>query len=125
MNVIDCIPIGKKNAISRERLAACTGLRDRAVRDTIHNLRLSGNKIISSSNAKGYYIGTDEEWAAFRKEQFSRARSILEVFFSDTNAMMDLLKQMIGEVVVAQEYPKKVHPCIRRTRKTERIGFWM
>lgn len=80
MNLLNYIPEGKDQAISRERLARVTGKNDRVVRDMIMYLRMAGCKIVSSSKGKGYYLGTDREYELFEKEQVRRAMSILRVF---------------------------------------------
>lgn len=55
MNIIDYIPYGKSNAISRQKLAEQTGMSDRAIRRAIQLLREDGEIILSSSHGKGYW----------------------------------------------------------------------
>lgn len=61
MNIIDLIPRGKENAITRERLCEITGMHDRTVRGYIHAARENGEMIISSTGRKGYYLPTNRE----------------------------------------------------------------
>ena len=56
MNVVDLIPTGKANAITRERLCSLTGLSDRAVRRLIEIARIEGAIILNAQDGAGYYI---------------------------------------------------------------------
>ena len=56
MNIVDLIPTGKANAITRERLCSLTGLRDRAVRKLIEIARIEGAIILNAQDGAGYYI---------------------------------------------------------------------
>ena len=55
IKLIDFIPYGKENAISRNTLTRVTGLDDRTVRATINRLRADGELILSSSHRAGYW----------------------------------------------------------------------
>lgn len=55
MNIIDYIPIGRANAVTREQLEILTGFSDRKIRDQIHEARRFA-PIINISDGKGYYI---------------------------------------------------------------------
>lgn len=55
MDVIKFIPVGHKNAVSREYLARVTGLTDRQIRMEIHLARRE-RPIINLSDGSGYYI---------------------------------------------------------------------
>ena len=59
MNIMDYIPTGKENAVSREMLVVMTGLDDRAVRGAIQRLVEKGEPIFSSSSHKGYWYSDD------------------------------------------------------------------
>jgi hypothetical protein len=56
MNIVDLIPTGKANAITRAQLCALTGLRDRAVRKLIEIARIEGAIILNAQDGAGYYI---------------------------------------------------------------------
>lgn len=78
MRIVDYIPIGKENAVTRAQLCALTRLSDRAVRQLIEIARIEGEVIINNQDGKGYYISEDpkdirRQMAANR----SRAMSIL------------------------------------------------
>ena len=54
MNIVDYIPFGKENAISRKRLSQITGLKDRDLREAISKARRE-TVIINLSNGQGYF----------------------------------------------------------------------
>lgn len=73
MNLLDYIPSGKENAISREKLVLLTGLDDRAVRGAIQRLVEKGEPIFSSSSHKGYWYSDDiDELERFINEREHR-----------------------------------------------------
>lgn len=59
MNIVDFIPTGKANAVTREQLCSLTGLRDRAVRKLIEIARIEGAIIINAQDGAGYYVSDD------------------------------------------------------------------
>jgi hypothetical protein len=48
-SIIDYIPEGKENAITRERLCAVTGLPDRKLREEIEQARRRGEPIVTQA----------------------------------------------------------------------------
>lgn len=54
MNIIDLIPYGKENAISREDLSSASGLKDRDMRDTLEGER-PDYSILNMQDGKGYF----------------------------------------------------------------------
>lgn len=82
MNIIDYIPKGYNNAISRKNLCIVTGLQDRVVRRLIEEARRN-TIIISNDDGSGYWRFPDEPTAEevallhkFVHQQESRAKSI-------------------------------------------------
>ena len=82
MNIIDYIPQGYKNAISRRSLCNLTGLNDRVVRGLIEEARQE-TIIISNNDGSGYWLYPKEPTEheklllnRFVKQQESRAKSI-------------------------------------------------
>lgn len=76
MDIINYIPKGRNNAISRTSLRIQTGLSDRAMREEISQARRY-NCIINLQNGAGYYIpDTDEEIQRFILQETRRAKSI-------------------------------------------------
>lgn len=58
-SIIDYIPEGKENAVSRGYLCAKTGLPDRKVREEIEQARRRGAIIINAQDGAGYYRSED------------------------------------------------------------------
>lgn len=79
MGIVDLIPTGKDNAITRGQLCSLTGLSDRAVRKLIEIARIEGAIIINAQDGKGYYISDNP--VDIRRQMCtnkSRAMSILK-----------------------------------------------
>lgn len=57
--IVDYIPKGKDNKISRQSLVLCTGLPDRSVRRLISAARADGHAIVGDPNG-GYYMAETE-----------------------------------------------------------------
>ena len=57
--IVDYIPTGKENKISRQSLVLCTGLPDRSVRRLISAARAEGHAIVGDPNG-GYYMAETE-----------------------------------------------------------------
>ena len=59
INVLNAIPYGKENAISKSELVALTGLSERQIRQEIKELNTEltkkGTAILSSSQHRGYW----------------------------------------------------------------------
>ena len=59
MSIIDYIPNGKENKISRDSLVMCTGMPDRSVRRLISAARAEGHAIVGDPDG-GYYMAETE-----------------------------------------------------------------
>ncbi len=57
--IVDYIPKGKENKISRQSLMLCTGLPDRSVRRLISAARAEGHAIVGDPDG-GYYMAETE-----------------------------------------------------------------
>ncbi len=55
MDILDYIPTGSQNAISRYQLCKMTGIDDRKVREAIHNARRK-IPILNMQDGNGYFI---------------------------------------------------------------------
>lgn len=80
MNIINFIPYGRSNAISRTSLAIAAGLPDRTVRELVSNARSAWTPIepfiCSESSDKGYWLTRNvKEIEAFRNWYDSYRRS--------------------------------------------------
>ena len=76
--IIDFIPYGKANAVSRYELIHFTGWNDRRVRKEISKAR-EEHIILSSENGSGYYRPTADDYPELRKfikREESRAKSV-------------------------------------------------
>ena len=60
MSILDYIPYGEENAISREDLKQITGLTDRQMRKKIEIARET-TPILNFQGGKGYFIPTETE----------------------------------------------------------------
>lgn len=58
-SIVDYIPKGRENKISRESLTMCTGLTDRVCREYISRARADGHAIVGDP-AGGYYMAETE-----------------------------------------------------------------
>ena len=74
--LIEMIPVGKNDAISRKDLARQLGIRDRFLRTLIHEAR-SSHPILSNTSNGGYYFPeTKEEALEFIAQQYSYITNI-------------------------------------------------
>lgn len=87
MNIVEYIPEGFENAISRKNLCAATGLSDRIVRRLIEEARRN-TVIISNDDGTGYWLYPDNPTnkekillCKYVKQQESRAKSIFYALY--------------------------------------------
>lgn len=79
MNIIDFIPYGKENAVTRWQLMDRLNLPDRQIRRMIQSARNRGEIIINAQDGSGYYRSLDiGELKRQYKTNRSRALSILQ-----------------------------------------------
>ena len=91
MSIIDMIPLGAENAITRAELAAKSGLSDRRMRLAIQQARSNGELILNTQDGRGYFLGTVDDLDAIQrqyKQDTARAMAILK----RRKAMRDILK---------------------------------
>lgn len=101
MEIIDYIPEGKENAVSRAELSRLTGWKDRDIRERIKRtnraLAPQGRVILSSSGAKGYWITGDlAEIEEYCRESRHRQRSL---YLNDA-PIYELLRRLTGAATV-------------------------
>ena len=78
MSILDYIPYGENNAISREDLKQITGLTDRQMRKKIEIARET-TPILNFQGGKGYFIPTEtEQYLVIRwiRQEASRRRKL-------------------------------------------------
>lgn len=79
MNLLNLIPFGQANAITRRELCLLTGLTDREVRRQIQALRAGGEIIINNQDGRGYYRTDDPaEIERYYRQEYSRAVTIIK-----------------------------------------------
>lgn len=113
MEIVDLIPYGKKNAISRKILLIKSieeGLidskhrdADREMRRLMSESRFKGNPILYSVEGEGYYRPTEEEISELRayvKTEEHRAKTILASLNSAKAILSDLEAGRIVKVVL-------------------------
>ena len=98
MNIVEYIPTGINNAISRKDLCAVTGLSDRIVRRLVEEARRE-TIIISNTDGTGYWIYPEnpterekELLCRFVKQQESRAKSIFYALYPARQMMKGVAK---------------------------------
>lgn len=75
--MIDMIPVGRENAVSRAQLCIKTGMTDRQMRREIHQLRRD-HCILNVQDGNGYFRPTEKDAALVRRfvlQEKSRALS--------------------------------------------------
>lgn len=77
MDILDLIPTGKANAITRKDLAAATGLDDRSMREAIEQLRHNGHLICSKATGGYYQPDNIEDIEEQYRREMKRAKAIL------------------------------------------------
>lgn len=99
--LLNLLPIGSDNPISRAQLQKFLNIPDRKIRDEIREIRLKNIPVVSSSSKAGYYIADNqEEIEAFIRENKSRIRELEAVnaimmqceAIPDINALYEVLE---------------------------------
>ncbi len=113
MNIVDYIPEGRENAVSRAELARLTGMPDRNIRDAIkaanRALTAKNRAILSTSGKSGYWISASrEEMEAYLAESSRRSRSQ----YQNDAPIRELVRRMGGAGTV------HVTDYYRRLRKS-------
>lgn len=122
------LPIGKKNAVTKEQLQCKWNMSERAVRKIISDLRAMDIEddyvIVSLSTGKGYYKTNDiGEIRAFRKEVTNRGRHTFKplrkvnriLAMQSTNALKEKRLALNITTKEAIEYVKEVDPAFDKS----------
>lgn len=105
-SLLDFIPHGKENAITRQELAILTGLDDRTIRKEIKRLSREGAPILSSSHCCGYWLSDDlDEWEAYIKETDRRRESL---YFTTLELRKEYYKRKGINVTVVKEHIRRI-----------------
>lgn len=86
--ILNEIPMGRENAISRAALAAKLGIPDRAMRKQIEAARADGHIILNSRDGGYYRTDNMSEINRYYKQEKHRAKSI----FRSLKAVRSVLK---------------------------------
>ena len=108
MTIIDYIPYGKDNAISRKQLCNLSGLPDRVMRKEIEKARQE-YAILNAQDGSGYFRPTDEEKALVERwlrQERSRSKSIDT---STRGAEMFLAGDSGGKMIAVHGYTRRRH----------------
>lgn len=106
MNLLDYIPFGKENAITRQELVRLTGLDDRTIRNEIKRLNREGVPILSSSHTCGYWQSDDvKELEAYIKETDSRRTSL---YYSTLELRKELYRRKGIKATVVREHIRRI-----------------
>ena len=87
--ILNHIPIGRKNAISRRQLSISTGLSDRVLREQISQLRRD-YVILNTQDGKGYYRPSPEDKAQVERWTAQETRRAKSIFWSMRGAKIYL-----------------------------------
>lgn len=95
MGVIEYIPAGRENAITRKELQTLTGLSDRESRRQVEDLKES-TPIINLQNGEGYFVPTfDDVLDAKRYVHQEKAR--IRALQRSIQPVIDWLIETVGE----------------------------
>jgi hypothetical protein len=98
INIVDYIPVGHENAISRKELSRKTGLTDRILRKEIEKARET-TCICNMSDGAGYYIPTDlSEVELFIRQESARGKSVFRNLRGARTMKKLMEKEQKGEV---------------------------
>lgn len=77
MDILDFIPFGKENAVSRSYLRSVVGINDRQIRAMIRAASTPAHPVVTS--AKGYFQPTERDYMAVQaycRQESARQRSV-------------------------------------------------
>jgi hypothetical protein len=109
MNIIDYIPFGRQNAISRRELCQLAGLPDRLMRREIERARK--DYAILNIDGSGYFRPTDGEMhlvERWLRQERSREKSVREATRGAEKVLLGHNRELIP-----------VHAYVRRKRRGE------
>lgn len=97
-NIVDYIPVGHENAVTREQLSKLTKMSDRKVRKAIEKARET-TCICNMSDGAGYYIPTElREVELFIRQESARGKSVFRNLRGAKTMKKLMEKEQKGEV---------------------------
>ena len=85
MNIVDYIPVGRENAISRKMLSQATGLSDRIVRGMIEDARIAGEIICNLQDGRGYYVPRPDDLESVARQYWQNRHRAISVLVQNKN----------------------------------------
>lgn len=101
INILDYIPTGHKNAVSRQYLSTVTGLSDRKVRDMIEKACTHEHPILNMQDGRGYFRPAENEMHLVRLYRAQENRRTLKIR-NKVSEIDKYLKGMNNELVKNQ-----------------------
>ena len=106
IDILQYIPAGKENAISRAELVLRTGLDDRTVRNEIKRLVKTGVPILSSSHSRGYWLSDDiDEWEKYINETDHRRESL---YFTTLELRKEFYRRKGIKATIVREHVRRI-----------------
>ena len=117
MNLLNVIPYGRENAVSRAEIVQRLGVSDRAIRDEIkalnRELARHGEAILSSSGKSGYWRSSNLlEMKEYLRESDHRRN---QIFLND-----EPIRKLVYSLEGVKRVPVRAH--FRRVNKKEDEG---
>lgn len=101
--ILDHIPMGKANAVTRRELCSRLSLPDRTIRKLIEVERGKGAIIINDGDGEGYYQSEElEDMLAQYRTNNSRAKSILKQQKFLRRRIMEQIAARSGQVTIEE-----------------------
>jgi len=118
MNIIDFIPYGKDNAISRKQLCAITGLPDRMMRHEIERARKQ-YAILNSQDGSGYFLPSSEEKPLVERWIRQERHRSEQIGNSTLGAEKWLVGDSDGKRIAVHGYVRRKHKVAEPERQIE------
>lgn len=87
-DILDYIPKGQENAVTRAELCKRTGLTDRVMRDALHDAKLK-TPILNMQDGRGYFIPDRFILLRHVRQEESRIRSTIEPLEVERQTLRD------------------------------------
>ena len=123
MNIIDFIPYGKENAISRKQLSERCGLRDRVMRKMIEKERRE-YPILNSQDGSGYFRPLPEEKPLVERWLRQERRRSQSIGNSTLGAEKWLTGNSTGNLIAVRSYLRAKHKVAEPERQVEGQMRW-
>jgi hypothetical protein len=123
MNIIDYIPCGKDNAISRRMLCDITGLPDRMMRHEIERARKQ-YAILNSQDGSGYFLPSVEEKPLVERWIRQERHRSKQIGNSTLGAEKWLVGDSDGKCIAVHGYVRRKHKTAEPKRQIDGQMRW-